>query len=117
MRSLVVLSLLLFLPLFAPQLTKADQALSGVPPEPKTVEAALVAPSATKVELTGHIIKRISRTEYLFQDQTGTIKVDIDRELFQDRTITPEKKIQIIGTLDIYKKTFFVVVSHFTVLD
>jgi uncharacterized protein (TIGR00156 family) len=38
--------------------------------------------------------------EYVFQDKTGKIIIELDDDLFQGRTVTPETVIRIWGEVD-----------------
>lgn len=65
-----------------------------------TVANALEASDDTKVQLTGKIISSLGDEHYLFRDQTGEIKIEIDHDLWQGRNVTPEMTIMIIGEVD-----------------
>ncbi|WP_414147817.1 YgiW/YdeI family stress tolerance OB fold protein [Erwinia sp. BNK-24-b] len=52
------------------------------------------------ITLRGSIDKRISEDDYIFRDDTGTIKVDIDHKRWEGQTITPKDKVEIQGELD-----------------
>ncbi len=65
-----------------------------------TVAKALKSSDDTYVSLTGHIISRIGKEKYTFQDETGTITVEIDDKKFYGRTVTPETTVRIVGEVD-----------------
>ena len=66
-----------------------------------TVAKALEARDETPVELEGRIISAAKEhEEYVFQDRTGTIIIELDDELFHGRTVTPENTIRIWGEVD-----------------
>ncbi|WP_380182704.1 YgiW/YdeI family stress tolerance OB fold protein [Kalamiella sp. sgz302252] len=52
------------------------------------------------VTMRGSIEKRISEDDYIFRDETGTIKVDIDHKRWEGQTVTPKDKVEIQGELD-----------------
>ena len=54
----------------------------------------------TMVALTGKIEKQIKDDEYLFNDGTGTVVVEIDRHVWQGLTVGPEDIVEIYGELD-----------------
>lgn len=64
------------------------------------VVSALNASDDAKIELTGHIISSVSHDEYIFRDQTGDIKVEIDDDLWRGETVTPDTKVMIRGEVD-----------------
>lgn len=55
----------------------------------------------TNVELKGYIVKSIGDEKYQFKDQTGSITVDIDDELWQGKPISAKTPITIIGEIDV----------------
>jgi len=65
-----------------------------------TVEQAKTARDDTKVVLRGHIIEHIRSDDYLFKDNTGTIRVDIDHDKWMGQTVTPETLVEIQGEVD-----------------
>ncbi|TCP93380.1 uncharacterized protein (TIGR00156 family) [Cricetibacter osteomyelitidis] len=69
-------------------------------PEKITVAQALKAKDDTYVTLDGVIIKQLKDDDYLFQDDTGSIKVEIDDDVWQGQNIGPHDKIRITGELD-----------------
>lgn len=67
-----------------------------------TVAKAKASFDDTTCVLTGKIISRQAGTddEYIFEDSTGQIIVDIDREIFAGRTVTPANTVRISGEVD-----------------
>ena len=71
-----------------------------------TVKQALTSRDDTKVQLKGYIVKSIGDEKYQFRDNTGTITVDIDDELWNGRAISAKTPVIINGEVDIdYKPT------------
>ena len=70
-----------------------------------TAAQALKAWDDTPVTLTGHVVQRMpgDDDDYLFRDATGEIVVEIDHEVFQGRTVTPQTKVRISGEVDTHK--------------
>lgn len=52
------------------------------------------------VTMRGNIEKRVSDDDYIFRDETGTMKVDIDHKRWEGQNITPKDKVEIQGELD-----------------
>ena len=66
-----------------------------------TVAKALKARGETPCVLEGRIISAASEhEEYVFQDSTGKIVIELDDDLFHGRTVTPENVIRIWGEVD-----------------
>ena len=68
---------------------------------PSTVKQALTLKDNTKVQLRGHIVKAIGDEKYQFRDQTGTITVDIDDDLWNGKAISATTLITISGEVDV----------------
>lgn len=51
------------------------------------------------VTLEGNIVKQIYDDLYVFQDNSGTVTVEIDTEEFKGQKVTPETKVKIIGEI------------------
>ena len=69
-----------------------------------SVKQAKDAKDDTFVVLQGYIEKRLGHEEYLFRDETGTIKVEIKDKKFRGMTVYPDDFVQIAGEVD---KGFF----------
>lgn len=65
-----------------------------------TVKEANKMRDDSNVILTGNIIKQLRHEHYTFQDNTGTIEVEIDDDVWHGQQITPGTKVQIRGELD-----------------
>ena len=66
-----------------------------------TVAKALKAKDETPVVLEGRILSAgPEREEYVFQDATGKIVIELDDELFHGRTVTPGNVVRIWGEVD-----------------
>lgn len=53
-----------------------------------------------KVTLNGHIIKSMGNDIYIFKDQTGEMRVEIESDEWRGQTITPKHKVQVIGEVE-----------------
>ena len=66
-----------------------------------TVAKALKARDEAPCVLEGRILSTgPEREEYVFQDATGKIIIELDDDLFHGRTVTPENVIRIWGEVD-----------------
>lgn len=73
----------------------------GAKPVVDTVAKALKAGDDSPCVIEGRIISAgPEHEEYVFQDATGKIVIEIDDDLFQGRTVTPENTIRIYGEVD-----------------
>ena len=67
-----------------------------------TVAKALKCWDDAPVTLTGTIVERLAGSDdkYTFVDNTGRIVVEIDYEVFAGRTVTPQTRVRLFGTVD-----------------
>lgn len=65
-----------------------------------TVQAAMSMPDESMVSLEGKIIKRIKKDKYQFQDNTGTMTVEIDKDVWKGQTVSPNDVVMLHGELD-----------------
>lgn len=74
----------------------------GSTPEISTVQQIANLPDDARVTLTGNIVEKITgtRDKYTFRDDTGTIRVEIDKKHFRGQEVTPETKVRISGKVD-----------------
>jgi uncharacterized protein (TIGR00156 family) len=109
MRILIAsaLTLILAAPAFAAFEGPVSSAQSGSFKGPgavaaaDTVAKALKARDESPVVLEGRILSAAKEhEEYVFQDRTGKIIIELDDDLFQGRTVTPENTIRIWGEVD-----------------
>lgn len=66
----------------------------------RDVISALNASDDTKIQLTGRLTMSVGDEEYIFEDPTGDITVEIDDDIWLGRTITPETNIVIRGEVE-----------------
>lgn len=76
-----------------------QQALA--PTQTITVKQALTLKDDTPVQLKGFIVKSTGDEKYQFSDQTGSITVDIDDDLWQGKPISAKTPVTIVGEIDI----------------
>ena len=77
---------------------------AAVAPATTTVKQALNMKDDQKVQLRGYIVKSIGDEKYEFKDNTGSITVDIDDDLWQGKPIAANTPVTIIGEVDIDHK-------------
>ncbi len=65
-----------------------------------TVQQAKTMPDDSYVTLTGSIISKVGKEDYIFRDDTGEIKVDIDDKYFYNVKVTPQNTVRIVGEVD-----------------
>ena len=71
-----------------------------------TTQQALTLKDDTKVQLKGYVVKSMGDEKYQFRDNTGSITVDIDDELWNGKAISAKTPVTIIGEVDVdYKPT------------
>ncbi|NHB58315.1 NirD/YgiW/YdeI family stress tolerance protein [Acinetobacter sp. 194] len=79
---------------------------NAIAPKTATVKQALTLKDDTKVQLKGFIVKSIGDEKYQFRDNTGTMTVDIDDELWNGKAISATTPVTILGEVDVdYKPT------------
>ncbi|MDR3155346.1 MAG: YgiW/YdeI family stress tolerance OB fold protein [Deltaproteobacteria bacterium] len=106
-------SLAVFLPLALSGVTPA-QAQGGFQSAPPAASGGFSGPGAdrntvqqvssmhddSRVVLRGNIIEHLGDDDYLFQDDTGKIRVDIDNEKWAGQNVTPQDSVELRGELD-----------------
>lgn len=65
-----------------------------------SVEKAKDSPDDSYVVLQGYIDSTVGNEKYLFRDETGTIKIEIDDKDFRGLTVYPDDLVQISGEVD-----------------
>ena len=65
-----------------------------------TVEQVRNMQDDSKVAMKGKIEKHLKRDKYQFRDGTGFIVVEIDEDVWDGQTVTPQDTIWIFGELD-----------------
>ena len=91
---------------FAVANTTAVNQQALAPTQITTVKQALTLKDDTPVQLKGYVVKATGDEKYQFSDQTGSITVDIDDDLWQGQPVSAKTPVTIIGEIDIdYKPT------------
>ncbi len=73
---------------------------SSVAGSRNTVEQARNAPIDTYVTVTGNIVAHLREDYYTFRDETGDIRVEIERPVWRNRKVGPETKVQLVAEVD-----------------
>ena len=71
------------------------------PMSTQSVKHALTLKDDTKVQLKGYIVKSVGDEKYQFRDNTGTITVDIDDELWLGKPISAKTPVTLLGEIDV----------------
>lgn len=102
MRFFQMFTVSIFLSIFVVFPAFATFKVPGGFPEVKTAAQVAQAMDDTPCVLEGYIVARLTPYDdkYTFKDDTGTVVVEIDGELFYGRDITPQNKVRIAGEVD-----------------
>lgn len=65
-----------------------------------TVAEAAAMTDDSNVRLVGYVIEVVGSDEYVFQDETGTIVVEIDADDWNGIDVTPTVRVQLSGEVD-----------------
>ncbi|MGD9426487.1 YgiW/YdeI family stress tolerance OB fold protein [Pantoea sp. NSTU24] len=65
-----------------------------------TVKQAEEMKDDSWVTVRGKLEKQIGHEDYLFRDQTGTMKVEIDHKHWNGQTVSPQDNVELTGELD-----------------
>jgi uncharacterized protein (TIGR00156 family) len=68
----------------------------------------------TPVSLEGYIVQSLGGERYLFKDDSGTITLEIDQEIWRGQTITPQDKVRIQGEVDTELRSVKIDVEYIT---
>jgi uncharacterized protein (TIGR00156 family) len=73
---------------------------SGPGPGLSTAKQAASMWDDSPVTMEGRLVRNLGGEHYLFQDNSGTITVEIDPECWQGQTITPDDQVLVEGEVD-----------------
>ena len=77
----------------------ADTAKTTTKPVSKISDVKAM-PDDTEVVIQGVIVQSLGDENYLVKDDSGTVNIEIDEDLVQGNTITPEAEVLITSTVD-----------------
>jgi uncharacterized protein (TIGR00156 family) len=65
-----------------------------------TVKQAEEMKDDSWITVRGSLEKQIGKEDYLFRDETGSMKVEIDHKHWNGQTISPKDRMELTGELD-----------------
>lgn len=65
-----------------------------------TVKEVADLPDDTQVKLSGHLVKSLGDEEYEFRDETGSLTVEIDNDVWNGLEVAPEQKVLLRGEVE-----------------
>lgn len=65
-----------------------------------TVKQVMEMRDDVPVIVKGNIVQRMGDEMYLFEDSTGTIRVEIDDDEWRGQTVTPTDTVKLYGDVD-----------------
>lgn len=66
----------------------------------KNIKEIQAAKDKSFVMLEGKITKQIGKKDFIFQDSTGEIEIEVNRHAWRGQTITPNDTVELRGFLD-----------------
>ena len=66
----------------------------------KNVKDAQNAKDDAPIMIEGKILKQVGKNDFIFQDATGQIQIDVSKKAWQGQEITPNDNIVIYGKVD-----------------
>lgn len=81
-----------------------------------SVEQAKIQREDTKVTMQGNIEKHLRKDHYLFRDETGSITVEIDDDIWQGLVVTPKDTVRVMGEVDQDFNSIKVEIDHIEVV-
>lgn len=66
----------------------------------KSVKALQDAKDKTFVMIEGKIIKQVGKKDFIFQDSTGEVEIEVSYHAWRGQTITPNDTVEIRGIVD-----------------
>lgn len=99
-----------------PGLAEAQFAGSNLPGPKHTIAQSRDARVGDRVTVTGFIKKEIRRAQYLFQDETGEIRVRIEKEIWRGRKVTTKTRIKLGGRVQSDVRGRFIDAYYFQII-
>lgn len=82
-----------------------------------TVQAIGNARLGSTVTVTGNIVGHLREDYYTFRDQTGEMRVEIEREIWRRQEVGPETRVQLTGEVDRDRRGRYLEVERLQVLE
>ncbi len=102
--ALLVLAVMFFLSLHGASLAAekkpAGGGYTGPGPAVATAAQAKTLRDDTPVTMQGYIVQSLGGDKYVFRDDSGTIRVEIDHDKWGGLQIGPEDKVELRGEVD-----------------
>lgn len=67
---------------------------------PATVQQAMEAQVGTYVAVTGRIVSHLREDYYLFRDDTGEIRIEVEDSVWRGRKVGPETVVRLVAERD-----------------
>lgn len=67
---------------------------------PTKISEALKLPHNSYAKVQGKIVKQLTSDEYLFEDSTGTMTIEIDADKWMGQTVKPGDTVEITGEIE-----------------
>ena len=101
--------------------TPAAAQFVGPGPGP-TVTVTTVAEVAnarldSDVTVVGHIVGSLGNGYYTFRDDTGEIRVEIDRDVWRRREVTGDMRLQLTGEVERDRRGRYLDIDELIILD
>ncbi len=78
----------------------------GDQPRPSTAAEAANLPDDAEITVTGYIVRSLGDERYEFQDDTGTLVVEIDDDEWRGIEVTPQDLVELSGEIDHEGRSF-----------
>lgn len=73
---------------------------STTAPASISIAQALATPDNSRVVVTAELVQQLDRDQYLFQDSSGQLTVEIDQSILGQVKLAPASRLRIYGTID-----------------
>lgn len=73
---------------------------TGPGPALVSVQQALDMGDDARVGLKGNIVQHLGDDKYMFRDSTGTVRVEIDDDIWQGQNVGPNDVVELFGKVD-----------------
>ena len=97
---LAVLGVVASMPAFAGSGTMHNNKNNGTMTEVMTIEQVRGLSDSSPVIVRGYLLRQNGENSYVFQDNTGTINVEIDAEDWGGMNVAPSDYVEIWGEVD-----------------
>ncbi len=113
MKKSLCLTALLVCLLTTPALARFTGPSVGGPTQ--TVAQAQNVRAGTYISLTGNIVEHLRENYFTFRDATGSIRVEIENDVWQGRDVSPQQRVTIFGEVDTDRRGRYIWVKSLSV--